>query len=743
MRIIFKFVISFLIILFLLITYLSLFGIETQRFNNQIIKKIKSVNSDLNIKLKTIKIIFDPFQFDVNVKTIGPALSNKNENIEIESIKAKVSLKSLINKKFSIENLQISTKSLDAKSLITFVRSINQKPELYILEKIVKKGFLIADIKLEFDSEGKIKDNYKIKGFLKDGKLSFNDGNSLDKLDLIFNSKYNELKIIDTNFKLNNINFKSEEILIKNEKNKFSFQGDISHEKFDLKNKDFKHLISPFIKKLNFTNLSFVSKNKFSFYLDRKFEIKDLEIKSSMNLLELSILNDYELSNFFPKIKEEILLSDNNLKINYTKKNLSVIGEGKILIQDNEDDIFYKIDQVNKDIKFETSIQINDNPINIDFLSYEKKIEKALINFKGIKEDKENLLISSFSYKEKENIFDFQKINFNEFFQINKLDKLELNYFDKDNRKNSISLFRKNKEYFLSGSYFNADNLIENLFESDQNKSILININNKFNINIDKVRLDKDNILKNFVGHLTFKNKKINNGKLEGLFTSNKKLKLTINKKGNNRITTLFLDRAEPIIRRYKFIKGFEQGVLDFYSTSNGEETRSTLKIYNFKLKEMPALTKVLTLASLQGIADIMSGEGIRFDEFEMNFKDHKDLINIEEIYAIGPAISILMEGYIEKKRLISLRGTLVPATTINKFIGSIPVLGNILVGAKTGEGVFGVSFKIKGPPKNLETTVNPVKTLTPRFITRTLEKIKKKLIYFYFEVPLLPNRKF
>ena len=30
------------------------------------------------------------------------------------------------------------------------------------------------------------------------------------------------------------------------------------------------------------------------------------------------------------------------------------------------------------------------------------------------------------------------------------------------------------------------------------------------------------------------------------------------------------------------------------------------------------------------------------------------------------------------------------------------------------------------GPPKNLQTTVNPIKTLTPRFITRTLEKIKK-----------------
>ena len=140
----------------------------------------------------------------------------------------------------------------------------------------------------------------------------------------------------------------------------------------------------------------------------------------------------------------------------------------------------------------------------------------------------------------------------------------------------------------------------------------------------------------------------------------------------------------------------------------------------------MPVLTKILTLASLQGIADILSGEGIRFEEFEMKFINKGNLMTIDEIYAIGPAISVLMEGYVEKDKIISLRGTLVPATTINKFIGSLPVLGKILVGSKTGEGVFGVSFKIKGPPNKLETSVNPIKTLTPRFITRTLEKIKK-----------------
>ena len=109
-----------------------------------------------------------------------------------------------------------------------------------------------------------------------------------------------------------------------------------------------------------------------------------------------------------------------------------------------------------------------------------------------------------------------------------------------------------------------------------------------------------------------------------------------------------------------------------------------------------------------------------------MKFSNEKKLMKIEEMYAIGPAISILMDGYVDSGKLISLRGTLVPATTINKSIASIPLIGKILVGTKTGEGVFGVSFKIKGSPDNIKTSVNPVKTLTPRFITRTLEKLKK-----------------
>ena len=81
----------------------------------------------------------------------------------------------------------------------------------------------------------------------------------------------------------------------------------------------------------------------------------------------------------------------------------------------------------------------------------------------------------------------------------------------------------------------------------------------------------------------------------------------------------------------------------------------------------------------------MLTGEGIRFDEFEMNFNNKNKLMTIDEIYALGPALSILMSGYIEKNKITSLRGTLVPATTINKTIAKLPLLGELLVGKKTG----------------------------------------------------------
>ena len=102
-----------------------------------------------------------------------------------------------------------------------------------------------------------------------------------------------------------------------------------------------------------------------------------------------------------------------------------------------------------------------------------------------------------------------------------------------------------------------------------------------------------------------------------------------------------------------------------------------------------------------------------------------KDLLNINEILALGPSISVLMEGY-QNPTTTSLRGTLVPAKSLNKMISKIPVIGDIVIPKEVGEGLFGISFKMKGPNGNIKTSINPIRTITPRFIQKIIDKNKK-----------------
>ncbi len=727
MKVVLRLFVFIFLSLTLFLGYFSIIGFETSRFNNQIIEKLKKYNQDVDVDLKDIKIVLDPFKLRLKAKTIGIKFARSDKIIELESLKSQFPISSLFNEKFIIENMEISTKTLDINNLISFIRVINNKPEIYLLEKIIKKGFVVADIELNFDKSGNLKKNIKINGLIKDLKIDLFKKFKIDETDFIFKYNQNKLNLNDINFKFNNIKFNSEEIKLKKIKDNFEIKGKFQNNFFELDKDHIELLIQPLFPKFKIEKVRLNSKSTFNFNINKKYKIDNFRILSDINLEELIIENYLDLKTFFPEINKKISLLNNKISINYSKKNLNIIGKGKISLQNKLDDINYSIQKKNNEYKFETLLEITENPFEIKILDYEKDLnQKLTFNIEGHVGANKKTSLDLISIEETSNKFEVKKLVFNEKFQVIDLDKVKIFYIDKKDNQNKLEILKKKKNYLLSGKSFNADKIINNLIESNEDKKKFINKDFSLQVKIDKLFLDKEYSLTNFEGRLSFKNHEIINGYLEGFFSDNQKLKFTIKTYSNEKITTLFLDKAKPIVRRYSFIKGFDEGVLDFYSHKKNKISNSTLKIYDFKLKELPALTKLLTLASLQGIADLLSGEGIRFDEFEMNFKNEGTLMTIDEIYAIGPAISFLMNGYIEKKKIISLRGTLVPATTINKAIGSIPILGQILVGSKTGEGVFGVSFKIKGPPKDLETTVNPIKTLTPRFITRTLEKIKK-----------------
>ena len=727
-KIIFKLVIIFSFIFLSLILYLSIIGVKTKKFNSKIISQIKSIEPNIELKINDVSAKLNLFKFTIDAKTVGTDLTYQNNIIQLENIKFKISLRSLINKEFALSEISLSSKSLLIKDFLRFLKLIKKDPKLFIAEQFVENGYLIADLKIEFDQFGKIKKNYNINGIVNNGRINILNKKRIDKIDFIFQISDKEIILKDASLLFNDKEILIPELIAERKNNEFIVSGKLRNKSLNIKEKDIKDLIDKKFFKVDLKEIIFSSDNEFKFKIDQKLRFKDLNLKSNINLDLLRIDNFFKLKNFFPNIKENIELKNQNIKFEYSKDKINILGSGYIFIQDHSDDINYKITKDKKGFVFDSSLKISKNAFLINLLNYKKKDKSTLeLLIKGTSNENK-FFFNEISLIENKNFLSIKDLALSSDFKINEIKNIRFDYVDKENLIKNIEVRRDNIDYKITGNSFNLNTIIKRLLDSNNKKKFkYFSQNFKLNFDIKSIFLDKNNKTNNLRGSLILNNNEITELDLVSKFPNEKMIKLTIKTNDKDeKITALYSSKAKPLVDRYKFIKGFENGDLRFYSVKKNGISNSTLTIDNFKVQEIPVLAKLLTLASLQGIADLLTGEGIRFTDFEMKFSSKDKLMTIDEIYAIGPAISILMEGYIQSKKLISLRGTLVPATTINRTISSIPLIGNILVGKKVGEGVFGVSFKIKGPPGDLETTVNPIKTLTPRFITRTLEKIKK-----------------
>lgn len=152
-------------------------------------------------------------------------------------------------------------------------------------------------------------------------------------------------------------------------------------------------------------------------------------------------------------------------------------------------------------------------------------------------------------------------------------------------------------------------------------------------------------------------------------------------------------------------------------NTDDGPEIEGRIEVDNIVVTNVPALARVLTLASLTGILDVLNGEGIAFTKADIPFVFKDQVLSVNEARAFGPSLGITMQGTVDQRSdSIDLYGTIVPAYSINAVLGSIPLLGNLLVGRK-GEGIFALNYDVKGPVREPVVTVNPLTALAPGFL--------------------------
>ena len=431
----------------------------------------------------------------------------------------------------------------------------------------------------------------------------------------------------------------------------------------------------------------------------------------------------------------ENFISKYNLKATIDEKNIENLFKIKIrdFISGPIDlDATYFILKDNKEI-IETKNNLKNSTISFPLLdlSKDKQIEAtANVNFNFINGSLNNIKI--LEYKEINRKLS-GNIEFSKKFKPYK--KIELN-LEQDSKKIEIKLNRETdfSKLQLKGDYFNFTNVLKDfLFKEEDKESPLAKFQPiKIFLDSKEILVTDGNSIFDTSAIMKYDKNLFQEVKLNSFLEKEKFFTLNISPKKNNlRDVVIESNDAGLFMKKFNINKSGKNGKFVMHGTYDDNKTSSPLKasvtIRDMKLIKAPVLAKILNLASI-GIVSALSGEGILINKLKSEFTLEDGVLNLEKYEAYGPDIGFSNQGNIYlRKQEIDLEGALIPMVTLNKIIGSIPVLGKILTNER--KGIWSFIYTITGDIKKPNVKVDPLKTITPGFIKKffSIFKAEKK----------------
>jgi hypothetical protein len=142
-----------------------------------------------------------------------------------------------------------------------------------------------------------------------------------------------------------------------------------------------------------------------------------------------------------------------------------------------------------------------------------------------------------------------------------------------------------------------------------------------------------------------------------------------------------------------------------------------TANIADFRIRNAPALAKLLQAMTLYGLVEVMQGSGLGFGRLTAPFQLTDAALELTDARAFSPSLGLTMKGRIDlDAEQLDMQGTIVPAYFFNSLLGNIPLVGK-LFSPERGGGVFAASYTLHGPLEDPVVSVNPLAALTPGFL--------------------------
>ena len=307
---------------------------------------------------------------------------------------------------------------------------------------------------------------------------------------------------------------------------------------------------------------------------------------------------------------------------------------------------------------------------------------------------------------------------------------LELN-LEKNKKKINVKVVRnKNLNTLdLNGDYFDfSKSLKETFFEKQKEDSFLVQLQPVvINLNAKEILVAKEKSIYDINAKLKYENKLFKEVELYSKLNNDKIFTLRVKSKQNSRDLIINSDDAGLFLRTFNINKSGKEGELvlhgSYDDTKETHPLNASVTIRDMRLIKAPTLAKILNLTSI-GIVSALSGEGILINKLKSEFILEDGILNLNKYEAYGPDIGFSNQGKIYlRKDEIDLEGAIIPMITLNKIIGSIPVLGRILTNER--KGIWSFIYTITGNLDEPEVKVNPIKTITPGFIQKFFSVFK------------------
>lgn len=151
--------------------------------------------------------------------------------------------------------------------------------------------------------------------------------------------------------------------------------------------------------------------------------------------------------------------------------------------------------------------------------------------------------------------------------------------------------------------------------------------------------------------------------------------------------------------------------------------TQVRVVITDGRLIEAPVITQILSIASLRGLSDTLTGDGILFSNIEVPLSVKDGRYSIVGARASGPALGMTAKGWVNPADGdLDIDGVLVPSFGVNSALGGLPLIGDLFV-SREGEGVFSLRYGVEGTLERAQVSVNPLSAITPGVLRRIFEE--------------------